>query len=145
MSMYTERQIEQYKNARRQNKSIEASLLEAGYTLKTARHRNGICKLAIIGEQQLAEEFDKSKVTVESVLKNLYEDRRLAEAKHDIATMTRVDELIGKYLAMFTDKQQIHSEVINKTEKDILNKYISGNRMPTELINTATENTSATS
>ena len=36
-------------------------------------------------------------------------ERELARKKGDISTMTRCDELLGKYLALFTDKTELNT------------------------------------
>ena len=41
----------------------------------------------------------------------------LAKKKKDIATMTRADELLGKYLAMFTDKVKSDISVATTPEE----------------------------
>lgn len=48
--------------------------------------------------------FDKNCITVDYVLGNL---KQLAENSKNEADKIRATELLGKYLAMFTDKQEI--------------------------------------
>jgi phage terminase small subunit len=64
-------------------------------------------KIVIAIELKKAELAAKNEVTVESVLRNLREIRTMANAKADYSTAARCTELEGKWLAMFTDKQQV--------------------------------------
>ena len=99
--------VSKYKKARvLENKTIEESLLRAGYTPKTARHRNSACKLAIIGEAEILRDIEKE-TTVKEVLEELEELRILATTGKDFSTATRCVELKGKWLAMFTDKSEV--------------------------------------
>lgn len=79
-------------------------LIEAGLSKQTANHKAGQCEILKVVKSRIVQELKESDVTVQLILNNLYEDRELARKKKDIATMTRCDELLGKYLAMFTDK-----------------------------------------
>lgn len=98
--------LAKYKRARRQNKSVEKSLLAAGATPKTARHRNSACKLAIVGDKQIMEELRHCDITPDLMIKRFDEDRRLAIKKGDLSTACRVDELMSKSIALLTDKTQ---------------------------------------
>ncbi len=49
------------------------------------------------------EAAERADLTVDSVLKNLREDRKAARAAGQYGPAVRADELLGKYLAMFTD------------------------------------------
>ncbi len=84
--------------------SYNQALRDGGYTEGSA-HKSSVMPVVKVCQQEILAEF-REKVTVEYVLNNLYEDRILAKKKGDIATATRVDELLGKYLAMFTDKTE---------------------------------------
>lgn len=108
--------------------TAKQALIEAGYSLNTATHSTSESVIKV-SQAEIIQELKQSEVTVEVVLQRLNEDRNLAQAKGDIATMTRVDELLGRYLAMFTDKQQIKGEIITEQEQGILQKYISSNRI----------------
>jgi predicted nucleotidyltransferase len=57
------------------------------------------------------------------VLNNLYEDRRLALAKQDYATATRVDELLGKYRAMFTERIKSEATVSIDNQQSLYNRF----------------------
>ena len=50
-----------------------------------------------------AEATERAGLTVDGVLKNLREDRDAARAANQFGPAVRADELLGKYLAMFTD------------------------------------------
>ncbi len=49
------------------------------------------------------EAAERADLTVDSVLKNLREDRKAARKAGQFGPAVRADELLGKYLAMFTD------------------------------------------
>ncbi len=49
------------------------------------------------------EAAERADLTIDSVLKNLREDRKAARAANQYGPAVRADELLGKYLAMFTD------------------------------------------
>ncbi len=80
-------------------------------------------------QAEIIAELRAKDITVDLVIKRLNQDRDLAISKQDYATATKVDELLGKYLAMFTEKQQIDANILTKEEQSILSKYISGNRL----------------
>ncbi len=104
-------------------KNVESSMIEAGYTPAYAS-KTGANKVVKVIQQEISEDILK-KINVDYVLSELERIKGLAEADGDFSTATRNMELLGKYLAMFTDK------TINKTaitiedeEKSILDKYI---------------------
>jgi hypothetical protein len=102
---------ERLKQGLMKGQSIRKSMLEAGYSERTAHgncDKNEPIVKACIDE--IMAEFKATDITVEYVLKNLREDRELARIKGDIATMRNVDDLLGRYLAMFTDKQEVKQE-----------------------------------
>jgi hypothetical protein len=115
--------------ALKQGKSARQSLKEAGYSQATISHstKNKVVKDS---NEKIMQEVLAKDVTIDLVIKQLYEDRDLAKAKGDMATMTRVDELLGKFLAMFTDKKQIDANVINSEDQSIIDKFINSNRLP---------------
>ncbi len=49
------------------------------------------------------EAAERADLTIDSVLKNLREDRKAAREAKQYGPAVRADELLGKYLAMFTD------------------------------------------
>jgi len=98
---------EKVKQAKLKGKSDKACLLEAGYSRATAEHHASKMSVLDCVEKEILQEMRASNVSVDGIVRNLYEDRMLAEKKMDIATMARCDELLGKFLAMFTDKQEV--------------------------------------
>lgn len=112
-----------YKKARKEGKSIRESLLEAGYAESTSIGKNGSLTFVEVCEKELTEEFKLSDITPEFVINNLLEDRKLAKNKKDYSTVTRVDELLGKYLSLWKDVKEIG--LTKKTEEDLetLGKY----------------------
>ena len=54
-------------------------------------------------EELGVEAAERADLTIDSVLKNLREDRKAARAAGQYGPAVRADELLGKYLAMFTD------------------------------------------
>ena len=105
------------------------ALLKAGYSKTTAEHHVGDIAVLKRVKEEIMEELRARDVTVDMVIQRLNEDRQLAKAKGDTATMTKVDELLGKYLAMWTEKRQIDANIMTQEERTILDKYISGNRL----------------
>ena len=102
---------EKLKQGLLKGQSIRKSMLEAGYSKATSHgncNKNDPLVKPCIDE--IMAEFKATDITVEYVLKNLREDRELARKKGDIATMRNVDDLLGRYLAMFTDKQEVKQE-----------------------------------
>lgn len=116
------------KNSLLNGNTAKQAALDAGYAPSSANNATGLSSVKLCQEEVIAE-LKASEVTVELVIKRLNEDRELARNKGDIATMTRVDELLGKYLAMFTDKQQVNANILTQEEQSILNKYISSSRI----------------
>lgn len=108
--------IHNYKKARLAGKSIPQSMLAAGasvYTSKTkCTSQNPRSGLAYHGEKELVAELKLSDITVEKVVGNLLEDRGLAKVKEDYATMVRADELLGKWLSMFTERTVSRLEIV---------------------------------
>ena len=60
-------------------------------------------------KKRLQEIYDASEFSVGRILTNLLHDRKLAEAKGDISAMVRADELCGKHLRMFVERQEINA------------------------------------
>lgn len=106
------------KEAMLQGKPYTQALRDGGYTEGSA-HKSSVMPVVKVCEREILEEF-KSKVTVDYVLSNLFEDRKLAKAKDDIATATRVDELLGKYLAMFKDKTETTLTLTDERRAELL-------------------------
>ena len=93
---------ERYKQARLDNKSKCKALSIAGYSEATAKHHQHELAVVKCGEQELLEEFKATSITVEYVLEGLTKE---AEQAKNAADRIRALELLGKYQAMFTDKQ----------------------------------------
>ena len=90
-----------FKASRLQNKSIAQSLRDSGYSEATA-HKSSVNTVVKVCEQELLEEFKATSITVEYVLGGL---KKEAEQAKNAADRIRAFELLGKYQAMFTDKQ----------------------------------------
>lgn len=110
------------KQALREGKSAKAAALEANYAPATAINA---CKLTVVKDCQaeIVAELKASDITPELVINRLNQDKAGAIAKGDWATATRVDELLGKYIALFTDRQQSEARVtINAEEQSELRR-----------------------
>ena len=108
---------ERYKRARMEGKAKSRALLEAGYSKATALHHQDELGVVKCVEAEIREEFKKEDITEEYVLKNL---KKLAETSILKSDQIRANELLGKYLAMFTDK--FESKVISSEKQDLLTK-----------------------
>ena len=98
---------------------------DAGWSDKTAHGHCDQFEPVVKGcIDEIMAEFRASDITVAKVLSNLYEDRELARKKNDIATMKEVDALLGKYLAMFTEKQTITQDIrlTNEQKAELVNR-----------------------
>jgi len=51
--------------------------------------------------------------------------KELALKCNDLSTAGRMEELKGKYLAMFTDKKIVDAHIITQEDQSIIDKYIS--------------------
>lgn len=94
------------KKALLEGKTGKQALLEAGYSEASAGHhlkRMGVYKCV---RDEIEREFKAEQITPEYVLRELERGKELALQKGDIASFIRANELLGKYLAMFTDKTQ---------------------------------------
>lgn len=86
--------------------AIAANYAEASAVVRAAK----LLQLPKIQERIVEihrENMAESRLTVFTVLADLSHDRELARAKKDYSTCVRATELMGKYLAMFTDKALI--------------------------------------
>ncbi len=86
---------------------VPAAYVRAGYSKKSARSAGGRLlrdprMKAFIAELGV-EAAERADLTIDGVLKNLREDRKAARAANQYGPAVRADELLGKYLAMFTD------------------------------------------
>jgi len=116
------------KRALKQGKSARQALRECNYSEGHIR-RSTKNKIVRDSMNEIMEELKAKDVTVDLVIRRLNEDRELALSKKDYATATRVDELLGKYLAMFTDRQQTEVN-ITEQEQAILNRYMNIDTSP---------------
>lgn len=97
--------------------NISEALIKAGYSAKSARGKSGAMKVVKVCQAEITKELLAANVTVDLIITRLNEDRELARLKKDIATMTRADELLGKYLAMFVDKSENITKLVVKPEE----------------------------
>ena len=95
---------------RARGENLVNSVIKAGYKAKTRLVASSYGwklekKVDILEaiQREKVNIFDKSMVTEEYVLNNL---KQLAETSHNEADKIRANELLGKYLAMFTDKTE---------------------------------------
>ena len=122
--------LELYKQARIKGASKEESMIKAGLSPNTAKAQNKSTKLDKVGDAEILQELKETDVTVELIIKRLDEDRNLAIKKKDYSTATRVDELLGKYKAMFTDKTEVSGHITHSKEEE--DEY---NRLKGSLVN----------
>ena len=98
---------------RARDKSIEEAMIKSGYTCRGGSARatgsqleDNLNILSQIEKDRL-NIFDRKCITEEYVLEKL---RNLAENSHCDSDKIRATELLGKYLAMFTERINIKSE-----------------------------------
>ena len=106
------------KGSLKQGKSAREALREAGYS-QGHINRSTANKIVKDSISEISKELKAKDITYDLVIKRLDEDRELARNKRDIATMKACDELLGKYIAMFTDKQEIKQTIEQPTNDDI--------------------------
>ena len=109
--------IEKVKQARLRGKKKGQALLDAGYSENTAKHEIGRNKTLKHVDDLILQELKEKDVTVELIINRLNEDRELARAKKDIATMKECDKLLGDYLSMFKSNGTLKLE-ITQTEAE---------------------------
>ena len=112
---------EKAKQNRIKGQSGVEALLNAGFSEATAKHHSKTVLESV--DKEILEELKLSDITPIMVLKRLDEDRQHAFEKGDISTMTRVDELLGKYLALFVERRIDDVNVISQEDVKILNHY----------------------
>ena len=93
------------KNSILNGKSGRESMLLAGYSKSAANQLKNMGVYNCI-MKEIEEEFKISNVTIDSVLKSIEAIKQMSIEHKDYSTALRADELKGKYLAMFTDKQE---------------------------------------
>ena len=87
------------------------SAIAAGYSEASARNTaTDLLKKPDV-QQRIRElhtaNMQRNMITVDKVLADLEHDKLIAREKGDIASAIRADELQGKYLALFTERQVI--------------------------------------
>lgn len=97
--------------------NISEALIKAGYSEKSARGKSGAMKVVKVCQAEITQELLSADITVDLIITRLNQDRELAKAKGDISTMTRADELLGKYLAMFVDKTENTTKLVIKPDE----------------------------
>lgn len=103
------------------NGDAKNAMLKAGFAPATA-HNATSKKIVQACQLEITKELTK-KIDVDYVLNELERIKKLAEENKDFSTAARNVELLGKYLAMFTDKQQVKSDInITSDEQSELNR-----------------------
>ncbi len=105
------------KKSLKKGNSQAQALRDAGFANSTAHSRVGDCVSLKIVKNEIAQELKHSDITPDLIIKHFEEDRTLALAKKDYATATRVDELMGKSIAMLTDRQDVTQTIVVKQEE----------------------------
>ena len=83
-------------------KSYKQAMIDAGYQNTTAR-KSTLNTVVKVCQKEIMQELRAKDVTVDLLIKRMNRTRELAEAKGDYSTVTRIDELMGKYIKMFTE------------------------------------------
>ena len=99
----------------------KTAMFRAGHAPNTAHNATskGVVKDC---QSEILHELKAKDVTVDMVISRLNEDRELARANGDVSTMKSVDDSLARFLAMYTDKQQIDTH-ISQEDKDILARH----------------------
>lgn len=119
--------LAKYKESRIKGNSKSKAMLDAGYKPTTAYHCQNDTLLVKLGDKAIKEEFKLSCVTPELVISNLLE---LANNAKTEGNKVRCWELIGKYLALFTDSSNIKiTEAVSSEGRSILEQYIGVDRV----------------
>lgn len=95
---------ERYKQARLNNKSIKQSLIDAGYTERTA-HQSSTNSIVKQCENELLNSIKAKDITIEWVVNQLTKELVAPDAK--ASDRIRVSELLGKYIKMFNDSNPL--------------------------------------
>lgn len=104
------------------NQSIKSAVIKAGYSENSAinAHRLTVVKRCL---EEIEAQFKLSELTPEMVIQQLQATRQLALEKRDYATAAFCSTQLGKYLAMFTDRNESNVSVkVCPEEKDELIK-----------------------
>ena len=115
---------QRYKSNRLQGLSKCQSLKNAGYKDTTATRCQNTLNLVKLGEAEIRQELKESDITPQFIIKRLNEDRQAAIESGDIANRVKVDELLGKYIAMFTERREINAVVLSHDDLNILQRYV---------------------
>lgn len=100
-------------------KTAKQALKDAGYKESVANHSTSAPCVKLC--QAEIEKDIKSKITVDYVLSEIKRIQIAAEAKNDFSTALRAQELLGKHLAIFTDRIESHN--INEEKRAELDSY----------------------
>ncbi len=89
------------------DRNTAAAYVRAGYAKKCAQSAGSRLlrdpRMKAFVAELGVEAAERADLTIDSVLKNLREDRKAAREAGQYGPAVRADELLGKYLAMFTD------------------------------------------
>ncbi len=115
---------------------VPAAYVRAGYSEKSARSAGGRLlrdsrMKAYIAELGV-EAAERADLTIDSVLKNLREDRKAAREANQYGPAVRADELLGKYLAMFTDVNK-NVDVVDISAEDAITDLCTQNGVVHEI------------
>ena len=83
-------------------------------------------------EELGVEAAERADLTIDSVLKNLREDRDAARKAGQFGPAVRADELMGKYLAMFTDVNK-NVDVVDISAEDAITDLCTQNGIVHEI------------
>ena len=115
------------KRALKAGKSAREALKEANYAPSAIRQStyNPVVKQSI---EEIVQELKAIDITPDLIIQRLNQDRELALLKGDFSTATRVDELLGKYIAMFSDRLDTQTQLtLTQEDKSILSRYAERN------------------
>lgn len=90
----------------KKGRDAKGAMLKANYAPMTAHNATKTVVVKTCQAEILAE-FDKSKITPEYVLKEIERLKVMAMEKGDLSNFSRGVEMLGRYLALFTDKKEI--------------------------------------
>ena len=89
------------------DRNTAAAYVRAGYSQRCAQSAGSRLlrdpRMKAFVAELGVEAAERADLTIDSVLKNLRDDRDAARAANQYGPAVRADELLGKYLAMFTD------------------------------------------
>lgn len=88
-------------------RNVQAAMIKAGYTKSTAKRTYANASVKVI-QAEILEDI-KGKITEEYILSELERAKKICERKKskDMSSFIRACELLGKWRAMFTDKQEV--------------------------------------